>query len=318
MPDPDTMTMDGAVDAAPVPDAMLAPDASVDAMPDAIPERPSGPIPPPEGTDTTPEEEDFTWRGVSTRDLSRRIPRATIDWSTSPRYGVAELLTTSESDECVCFDFECSTCNRDECGTEVCTYDLNPSHTLSKYHVELRSLADDAHTIRFEVNVSANPPISYATISDVLSRLERIPVEYWYGLKIITQFGRGIQFLHGSYFSGAAAYGSMTYIDTQTAELPTLLHELGHTFEQYTRIGNPPVLEPQSNILNPVWRHAIRSDNNRTSRYGDNNEWEDMAEFARIYAMSMVEESRPLLQELSPERYRIWERILQNGATIAD
>ena len=151
-----------------------------------------------------------------------------------------------------------------------------------------------------------------------MERLERIPVPYWYGLKIITYFGRGIQFLHGSYFNGAAAYGSRSYIDTQTVELSTLLHELGHTFEQYTRLGHEPVLDPQSNILDPIWRHAIRRDNIRTSRYGDNNEWEDLAEFGRIYAMSMVEDSLDGLRQVSPERYRIWARILLNGRRIVE
>ena len=172
--------------------------------------------------------------------------------------------------------------------------------------------------IRFEVNVSADPPIQYTDISDVLRRLERIPTPYWYGFQIITEFGRGIQFLHGSYFNGAAAYGSMNYIDTQVASLPTILHELGHTFEQYTRIGHPPRLAPQSNILDPVWRHAIRADNNRTSRYGNSNEWEDLAEFARIYAEALVADGLPQLNQISPERYRIWERILLNGSLIAE
>ena len=109
----------------------------------------------------------------------------------------------------------------------------------------------------------------------------------------------------------------MNYIDTQTADLTVLLHELGHSFEQYTRIGNPPVLEPQSNILNPIWRNAIRSDDNRTSYYGNNNEWEDLAEFARIYALSLIEDSLTQLESESPERFRIWERILLNGTTIS-
>jgi hypothetical protein len=135
-------------------------------------------------------------------------------------------------------------------------------------------------------------------------------VEYWYGLRIISEFGRGLQFLYASYFSGgAAAYGRMTYTDTGTADLSTLLHELGHALEQYTRIGNSP-------ILDPIWRDAIRSNNNRTSGYGSNNEWEDMAEFSRIHAQCLAEGSLGDLESLSPERLRAWERILLNGTTI--
>ena len=160
------------------------------------------------------------------------------------------------------------------------------------------------------------PPINYTDLNGVLSRLERTPVAYWTGYKTITEFGRGIQFLHGSYFSGAAAYGSMTYIDTQSADMTVLLHELGHTFEQFTRRGGEPYRGEQANILNPVWRHAIRADDNRTSWYGNHNEWEDLAEFARIYAMASIEGSLEALQALSPERYRIWRRILANGASI--
>ena len=308
-----------------VPDFELdaAPDAAADAMPmdaiiiDATPVQ-SGPIEPPEGADPSPEEAAFDWNGIGNTYIGRLIPLSPIDWSNSRLYGVARVLEESDSEECVCFDVDCATCSRGMCGAQNCTYDLNPNHTLTKYHVELRGVDDDSFAVTFEVNISANPPIGYTNIIDVLNRIERIPPAYWYGLKIITVFGRGIQFLHGSYFNGATAYGSMNYIDTQSADLPTLLHELGHTFEQYTRIGNPPAQVPQSNILDPIWRHAIRRDNNRTSRYGNSNEWEDLAEFARIYAEASIDGSLISLRNLASERYRIWSRILGNGATILE
>ena len=279
-------------------------------------EIPAGPIPGPEGTDTTPEEEGFDWSDIDGEQIGNSFPQQNLAWTDYPQYGNAEILTWTDSEECVCFDAACNTCSQDDCGPDVCTYDLNENHTLTKYHIELRSTSDADHAIAFEVNISSDPPIQYADLVDVLDRLERIPVEYWYGFKIITEFGRGIQFLHGSYFNGAAAYGSMNYIDTQTVDVPILLHELGHTFEQYTRIGNPPIQEPQENILNPIWRHAIRVDDNRTTGYGSNNEWEDLAEFARIYAQCLVEGSLSELEPASPERFRIWERILLNGTTI--
>ncbi|MEC9391194.1 MAG: hypothetical protein VX944_14065 [Myxococcota bacterium] len=280
------------------------------------PEVPEGPIAPPDGSGTDPEDSDFDWTGIGAATLADTFPGEHLTWNAYPQYGTAQILDWSDSDACVCFNADCTTCSAEDCSTEACTYDLNDNHTLTKYHVEMRSTEYTDHALSFEVNISADPPLALG-INDALARLERIPVEYWYGLKVITEFGHGIQFLHASYFAGgAAAYGGMNYIDTRTVDLPVLLHELGHTFEQYTRIGNPPALEAQANILNPVWRNAIRADDNRTSAYGNNNEWEDMAEFARIHAQCLVEGTLDELEAASPERFRIWERILLNGTTI--
>ena len=286
-------------------------------IPDWVdPEVPEGPIAPPDGSDTEPEDTDFDWTGIGETTLGDSFPRENLNLDAYPRYGIARILDWSDSDECVCFDAGCTTCSADDCSTESCTYDLNDEHALTKYHIEMRAAEYDDHALSFEVNISANPPLALG-IEDALARLERIPVEYWYGLKVITEFGHGIQFLHASYFAGgAAAYGGMNYIDTRTVDLPILLHELGHTFEQYTRIGNAPTLEGQANILNPIWRNAIRADDNRTSAYGNSNEWEDMAEFARLHAQCTVEGTLDELDAASPERFRIWERILLNGTTI--
>ena len=290
---------------------------SAPSIPDWVdPSVPEGPIVPPAGYGTVPEDNDFDWSPIGDTTIGDSFPVDELSWSAYPLYGSAQILDWSDSDACVCFDTECTTCSAEACSLETCRYDLNESHALNKYNVELRSTEYAAHSLTFEVNISADPPIALG-IDDALARLERIPVQYWYGLKIITEFGHGIQFLHMSYFGGgAAAYGGMNYIDTRTADLPVLLHELGHTFEQYTRIGNSPALEGQANILNPIWRHAIRSDDNRTSGYGNNNEWEDMAEFARIHAQCLVEGTLDELEAASPERFRIWERILLNGTTI--
>ena len=323
-PDPETDTdTDTDTGTDPDPDPDPDPDTGTEtdtgtSVPDWVdPDVPEGPIPATEGTSTTPEDDDFDWSDVNPERIGDSLPEQNLNWDEYPQYGTAQILDWSDSEECVCFDVACATCSEETCGPETCAYDLNESHRLTKYHVELRAIDHAPHALTFEVNVSADPPITYTDIQDVLNRLERIPVEYWYGLQIITNFGHGIQFLHGSYFGGgAAAYGSMNYIDTQSVDMSVLLHELGHTFEQYTRIGNSPTLEPQDNILNPIWRNAIRSDDNRTSGYGNNNEWEDMAEFSRIHAQCLVEGSLDELESLSPERFRIWERILLNGTTI--
>jgi len=302
----------GDPDTAPPSDTGAAP-----GIPDWVdPEVPEGPIAPPDGSGTDPEDTDFDWNGIDGTTLADTFPSESLSWTAYPQYGTARILEWSDSETCVCFDAECATCNAEDCSTETCTYDLNDQHALTKYHIEMRATDYAEHTLSFEVNISANPPLALG-IEDALARLERIPVEYWYGLRVITEFGHGIQFLHASYFAGgAAAYGGMNYIDTRTVDLPVLLHELGHTLEQYTRIGNAPTLEGQANILNPIWRNAIRSDNNRTSAYGNSNEWEDMAEFARIHAQCLIEGTLDDLEAASPERFRIWERILLNGTTI--
>ena len=144
-------------------------------------EIPTGFIPGPEGTDTVPEEEDFDWGDVDGEFIGSSFPQQDLDWDDYPQYGIAKILDWADSEECVCFDVACSTCSQDDCGSDVCTYDLNDNHTLTKYHIELRSISNVDHAIEFEVNVSSNPPIEYTDIADVLSRLERIPVEYWYG-----------------------------------------------------------------------------------------------------------------------------------------
>ena len=41
-----------------------------------------------------------------------------------------------------------------------------------------------------------------------------------------------------------------------------------------------------------------------------------MAEFARIHAQCLVEGSLDELESMSPDRFRIWERILLNGTTV--
>ena len=168
---------------------------------------PDGPIPPPEGTDTAPEEEDFSYFGVHSQRISSSLPEQELEWTDYPQTGTASFLTWSDSEECVCFDLQCSTCSEEDCSAETCTYALNDNHALTKYHIELQSTTNPEHSIHFEVNISAAPAIDYTDIEDVMRELERIPPEYWYGLRIITDFGRGIQFLHGSYFSGADAYG---------------------------------------------------------------------------------------------------------------
>lgn len=174
---------------------------------------------------------------------------------------------------------------------------------FNKYDVKLCKLWGNEGCIEFEANISKDPVISYVDVDSMLELFEQIPEKYMYALKIIDLFGHGIQFFHNSYVGGA--YGSRSYIDTSTKNFGVILHEMGHTYEQYYRIdaGN-------TFILNPIWRDWIRADNIRVSGYGSNNEWEDLAEFAKYYAMWWINGDLWSLETLSPERYRIWEMIL--------
>ncbi|MEE2757737.1 MAG: hypothetical protein VYA30_13865 [Myxococcota bacterium] len=126
----DALTEDSYIDAG-IADSQIA-----DAMalePDA--EIPVGPIDPSPGTDGTPEEMDFDWSGVGNEYISGIVPQRTLNWAEYPRYGRARILQESASDDCVCFDIDCATCNRRFCGAALCTYALNDNHALTKYHV---------------------------------------------------------------------------------------------------------------------------------------------------------------------------------------
>ena len=53
---------------------------------------PDGPIPPPEGTDTTPEDGDFDWTGVGTDLIASSLPTEHLPWDDYPRVGTARVL----------------------------------------------------------------------------------------------------------------------------------------------------------------------------------------------------------------------------------
>jgi len=105
---------------------------------------------------------------------------------------------------------------------------------------------------------------------------------------------------------GASAHGGKQYINiVPRASALTLAHEMGHTLEQIARESDSAILDR--------WDKAITADNISVSDYGDKVRHEDLAEFAQVYAVCLDHgpESLAELKQLSPERYSLWEEILE-------
>ena len=64
-----------------------------------------------------------------------------------------------------------------------------------------------------------------------------------------------------------------------------------------------------------TWASAIKADKISISDYGDNVRHEDLAEFAQVYAVCLDAGPEPLaaLEELSPARFALWEKILKGS-----
>jgi hypothetical protein len=114
---------------------------------------------------------------------------------------------------------------------------------------------------------------------------------------------------------GAAAHGGMAYINMiYQVGASVIIHEAGHVLDQVARLQDMTVPD-----LEDLWPAAIASDNISVSGYGDQNWWEDLAEFSKTYAICLAAgtearfEDRSALEELqrlSPLRFSLWERIL--------
>jgi len=184
-------------------------------------------------------------------------------------------------------------------GKSPVTIDGKNQYEFEKYEVKLVNDKTGVQ-LTFDANICVNPPIGYIKKKSMLSLFETFPEKYAIALKIVSVNGHGIQFFHNSYVNGA--YGGKNYIDTGYAGLGILMHEAGHTMEQHRRITYG-----DSGLLNPAWQRAIQCDDIRTSGYGNNNHWEDMAEFSKLFARSNNVQS---LYEQSPERWLLWNETL--------
>jgi hypothetical protein len=84
-----------------------------------------------------------------------------------------------------------------------------------------------------------------------------------------------------------------------------MIHEAGHIMEQRATDSEKDILER--------WKAAIAKDKISISRYGDSVHHEDLAEFARVYALCLDAGKAELakLKRRSPARYALWERVLR-------
>jgi hypothetical protein len=142
------------------------------------------------------------------------------------------------------------------------------------------------------------------TPEEVLAVLEKIPASYRRALEIVSEEGKDGVAIYRD-LDGAAAHGSQDYLNmVPSANAFVVVHEAGHILEQRATKADPDVLKR--------WAEALAADAVSVSRYGDQVVHEDLAEFARVYALCLDAGKEPLaaLRKASPRRTAQWEAIL--------
>jgi len=143
-------------------------------------------------------------------------------------------------------------------------------------------------------------------IDKVVKQLQRVPAPYFAAFVVVSEPGKNGVAVYAN-LDGAAAHGGKEYINiVPTADALVLVHEIGHSLEQVVTAKDAKTLDK--------WAAAIKADGISVSKYGDHVRHEDLAEFARIYAMCLDAGADTLakLKQASPARFAIWENIL-NG-----
>lgn len=138
-----------------------------------------------------------------------------------------------------------------------------------------------------------------------LAVLEKLPPVYRRALVIVSE-GKKDGAAYYKDLDGAAAHGSQDYLNMiAKADVSVVAHEAGHILEQRATAADPEVLAR--------WKEAIAADKVSVSRYGDQVAHEDLAEFARVYALCLAggKEALEELRTASPRRFEQWEAILK-------
>ncbi len=113
---------------------------------------------------------------------------------------------------------------------------------------------------------------------------------------------------------GAAAHGGKEYLNmVKGVGAYVIIHEAGHILEQYANEKSPN--------LSSGWPAAITNDGVSISRYGNGAWWEDLAEYARTYALALEAGMDQVfkLKGQTPNRFVLWEKILRySGAALTN
>jgi len=156
--------------------------------------------------------------------------------------------------------------------------------------------------VKFKITIEDKLQIDAAAC---VGRIEQLPPAYRRAFQIVSEDKKdGVSFYQD--LDGAAAHGSQDYLNlVKDANACVIAHESGHILEQRASRSEPKTLEQ--------WREAITQDKVSVSGYGDGASHEDLAEFACVYALCLDAGKAHLaeLKKLSPQRYRLWEKILQ-------
>lgn len=124
------------------------------------------------------------------------------------------------------------------------------------------------------------------------------------GLEIVSDENENGMALYKT-LGGAGGHGGRTYCNLIGLNLGVFIHELGHAIEQEVR------LTTESDILTRWKSEAKDVDEWDVSPYGNQNAWEDMAEFCKVYSVALQNDTRKELETLSPNRYKIWTHCLE-------
>lgn len=160
------------------------------------------------------------------------------------------------------------------------------------------------------------------SIESLVTELERLPEPYVRAFEEVSDLvgENGVSPEDGvavyADLAGAAGHGSQFYLNLHTDVINfgwagVTAHEAGHVLQQVA-----DEINPSANYLQ-LWEDASVADGRSISPYGDTSFAEELAEFALFYAVALDLESGSSstaldeLHALAPERFALWEEILQ-------
>ncbi|MDP6522600.1 MAG: hypothetical protein QGH15_00130 [Kiritimatiellia bacterium] len=145
------------------------------------------------------------------------------------------------------------------------------------------------------------------TVEQLIERLQKLPMPYMRACEVVSDEKEDGIAIYKT-LGGAGAHGGKQYVNmTPGVKAIIIAHEMGHTLEQKAREADETIFEQ--------WQSAIDADKISVSGYGDGALWEDLADFAKVYAacMDAGKEELNKLRKLAPARYTLWKRILEGN-----